>query len=149
MVFKKKFNLKIEKEKFPVFFVGGKPVLWPNYDNRLGNPVIILSIPKSGTYLTQALFKELGYSPLPVHAMTTYCTDIRFKIQNNLDYEISGTYRLPIETISHLVLPGQVMVSHCGYSRDIVAALKKFKKVYLYRDLREVVLSTAKAFNKH
>ena len=53
----------------PVFLTKHGPSLWPVADPSKGPPVIVLSVPKSGTYFTEALFKRMGYQGVRVHAM--------------------------------------------------------------------------------
>src|SRR5262249_33884417 len=89
--------------------------------------------------------------PVRIHAMGTFCNDLRFYSQPETlpELRIGGEYMVPIEALSPFLLPGQVMVSHCEYTLPIEVALKGFKKIYLYRDLREVFVSHARAENDH
>lgn len=124
--------------KFAIFVTQYGPAAWPETDPTAGPPVIVLSVPKSGTYFTEALFRRMGYTPIYVHALDERCDDWRFP-------EFKGTKHVPITILSRLVLPGQIIVSHCSRRPDIAAALGRFKKIYLYRDLREVFVSHARA----
>src|SRR6266567_2981901 len=121
-------------QQFPIFRTGHGPALWPVADPFVGPPAIVLSVPKSGTYFTEALYKRMGYQAVRVHAMDMYCNDWRFE-------EVTSLKNIPITILSRLVLPGQVILSHCGRDPSIVAALRSFKKIYLYRDLRETFVS--------
>jgi hypothetical protein len=124
-------------KEFAVFLTKYGPALWPAADPATGPPVIVLSVPKSGTYFTEALYKRMGYHGVRVHAMDAVCNDYRVD-------EIAGLKGVPITILSRLVLSGQVIVSHCSRNAAIETALTGFKKIYLYRNLREIFISHAR-----
>jgi hypothetical protein len=103
--------------------------------------VIVLSIPKSGTYFAEALYKRMGYAGIYVHAMDGNCTDWRFAGADPRPLKTTSNKLVPITILTRFVLPGQIIVSHCSHSAAIEAALSGFKKIYLYRDLREIFVS--------
>src|SRR5215469_15347957 len=102
---------KLTETRFPVFFTVHGLALWPLTDSAAGPPAIVLSIPKSGTYFTEALYKRMGYSSVFVHALDRNCTDRRLRPHNPT---VGGNVPMPITLLSRLVLPGQIIVSHCG-----------------------------------
>jgi hypothetical protein len=130
---------------FPIFWTQHGPALWPAFNPAAGVPVIVLSVPKSGTYFTEALYRRMGYRAVFVHAMDGVCNDWRFRGAERDDTEMAGLKRVPITVLAQLLLPGQIIVSHCSRSPETEAALRGFKKVYLYRNLREVLISHARA----
>ena len=133
-------------QQFPVFLTQHGPAIWPVTNPTAGPPVIVVSVPKSGTYFTEALYKRMGYQGVYVHAMDMECNAWRFhEVTATKDFAPSGMKPIPITILSRLVLPGQIIVSHCGRNPEIAAALSGFKKIYLYRDLREVLVSHARA----
>jgi hypothetical protein len=137
---------------FPVFLTKYGPAIWPVTNPDVGPPVIVLSVPRSGTYFTEALYTRMGYNAVYVHAMDDFCNDTRFKpwgMRVKLKLKVGGIFDIPITLISRLVLPGQIVLSHCGRNLEIETALSCFKKIYLYRELREVIVSHSRAHNKH
>ena len=133
-----RLDVSLADQNFPVFLTKFGPALHPIADPRVGPPVIILSVPKSGTYFTEALYKRMGYQAVFVHAMNEFCNDWRFA-------DWGGLKPIPVTALIPLVLPGQILVSHCGRTPEIEAALVGFKKIYLYRNLREVLVSHTRA----
>jgi hypothetical protein len=135
----------LKDANFPVFPTRLGLALWPEADPAAGPPAIILSVPKSGTYFAEALFKRLGYYGVYVHAMDAVCNDWRFhEVARADEIGLTGNKPIAITVLSRLILPGQVIVSHCSRTPAIEAALAGFKKIYLYRDLREVFVSYAR-----
>ncbi len=129
-------------QQFAVFLTKHGPAIWPVTDPAAGPPVIVVSVPKSGTYFIEALYKRMGYQGVYVHAMSMECNDWRFhEVTATKDFAPSGIKPIPITILSRLVLPGQIIVSHCGRNPEVEAALSGFKKIYLYRNLREVLVS--------
>jgi hypothetical protein len=125
-------------KNFPIFLTRYGPALWPVTDPAAGPPVIVLSVPKSGSFFTEALYKRMGYHGVWVHVMDGFCNDRRFE-------EWLGFKTIPVTALAPLVLPGQIIVSHCSRQPANAAALSGFKKIYLYRDLREVLVSHTRA----
>src|SRR5438105_4540612 len=80
----------------------------------------------------------MGYQGIFVHAMDGFCNDWRFA-------EWSGIKPIPVTVLVPLVLPGQILLSHCSREAQLETALAGFKKIYLYRDLREVLVSHTRA----
>src|SRR5260370_807227 len=76
----------------------------------------------------------MGLQGVQDNAMDGFCSDRRFE-------EWAGFRDIPITALAPLVLPGQIIVSHCSCHPANAAALSGFKKIYLYRDLREVLVS--------
>jgi predicted O-methyltransferase YrrM len=133
---------------FPVFLTKYGPALWPVTDETAGPPAIVLSVPRSGTYFTEALYKRMGYGGVYVHAMDQSCNDERLAPFGVRNLKVGGLVPIPVTVISRLVLPGQIIVSHCGRNAEIETALVRFRKIYLYRDLREVIVSHARSDSK-
>ena len=131
----------IRDKEFPIYLTQHGPALWPVADPSIGPPAIVLSVPKSGTYFIEALYKRMGYSAVHVHAMDGNCVDLRFEGADPHNRKATSNKPVPITILSRLVLPGQIIVSHCSHNASIEAALGGFKKIYLYRDLREIFVS--------
>src|ERR1700719_544115 len=132
-------------KNFAVFLTRHGPSIWLLADPAARPPAIVLSVPKSGTYFVEALYKRMGYQGVFVHAMDTYCNDWRFhEMARAEELRLVGNRDIPVTTLSRLVLRGQILVSHCRRTAAIAAALRGFKKIYLYRDLRETFVSHAR-----
>lgn len=127
-----KLDEALVDKNFPVFLTRYGPAIGPVTDPSVGPPAIVLSVPKSGTYFTEALYKRMGYSGVYVHAMAEGCNDVRFQGAAPRNLQIAGDKAIPITILSRLVLPGQIIVSHCGHSAAIEAALSGFKEDLLF-----------------
>lgn len=133
-----KLDPALVDRNFPIFLTRLGPAVWPTTREDIGPPAIVVSVPKSGTYFAEALYKRMGYEAVRIHAMDTFCNDLRCE-------ELSGIKAVPMTALAPLILPGQIVVSHCSRTAAIEAALRRYKKIYLYRDLREVLVSHARA----
>ena len=104
--------------------------------------VAVISIPKSGTYLTAKLLSELGCIDTEIHAHSVGFDDYRGKsLREKRELYSQYNIRLPLgETLSH-VRPGQFLVGHFSHNVETVSALQDFKKIFCFRNLRDVLIS--------
>ncbi len=49
----------VSDNEFPIFLTKYGISLWPVADPSVGPPAIVLSVPKSGTYFTEALYRRM------------------------------------------------------------------------------------------
>jgi Sulfotransferase domain len=107
------------------------------------SPVILVSVPKSGTYLFGELLTHLGVQNLDIHIATYGFQDLRFVSKEFAIYQSRETFAMiPCDQVLPLVRPGQHLVSHFPYEPDVVRQLGGFKVIFTYRDLRDTLVST-------
>ena len=104
--------------------------------------VSIISIPKAGTYLMGKILSQLGFIDTEIHAYGEGYFDYRNKTveqkrDNILDYDT----RLALDHTLSFIHEGQFVVGHFHYNNDVVQLLNNFAKIFVCRDLRDVVVS--------
>lgn len=123
------------------------PLLWPKR-GTCKHPVIIVSIPKAGTYLVAEILKSLGLEDAGIHVNPDSLSDYRFAtIKEAREDYLKYTVRLPLEKSVRLVLSGQFIVGHLPYEAYIVGMLKDFKVIFVKRDLRDALISQMRFFS--
>lgn len=105
--------------------------------------VAVISLPKAGTYFMGTLLKELGFIDLEIHAGPTVFDDYRGlsveeKRDNPQKYRI---HHFPIEQLTPLIRSGQFIVGHLPSTTSVFQAIQNFKRVFIYRDLRDCLVS--------
>jgi hypothetical protein len=104
--------------------------------------VLVVSIPKSGTYLTAELVKALGYRWTGMHVGETAYSDYS---RSDLDEARRDPGRFarsePLSTSLERIQPGEFAVGHLRFKPEIIEATRPFKRIYLTRDLRSALIS--------
>ncbi|WP_166507154.1 sulfotransferase domain-containing protein [Frigidibacter mobilis] len=103
-------------------------------DYRARPPIIVNSLPKSGTHLLMQIAQELpdrryfGSFIAQTPSMT-----LRMRSQGEIDRKIAA------------IVPGEVLGTHLYYTPETEAALRKINAIHLFiwRDPRDVLLSEA------
>jgi hypothetical protein len=106
------------------------------------NRVLVVSLPKAGTYLVAEVLKALGYRSTGMHLAETAYSDYN-------GAELDEARRNPgrfarSEPLSQSLLriaAGEFAVGHLACKRDIVEQTASFKRIYLTRDLRTALVS--------
>jgi tetratricopeptide (TPR) repeat protein len=104
--------------------------------------VFAITIPKSGTYLLAALLDELGLVGCDVHLATDTFDD-----QRGVPFYMSRTYpellthRMPLSFTANLILEGQYGYGHIECTAANQATLAGFRKIFIYRNLRDGLIS--------
>jgi hypothetical protein len=111
-------------------------------DDMAHGPLIVISLPKAGTYLMAELLKALGYRATGWHLGAKGCTDytgadFRVARRNPAAYTRNGT---PSEFLSQ-VRPGEFAVGHLPCNDELLQATARFQRLYLTRDLRTALVS--------
>ncbi len=111
-------------------------------------PVIILSQPKSGTYLCSEIVKNLGFDQSFMHLSdieyTQYQAD---KIMEGRTDPGKFRVAMHLKESSCLVKPGQFAVGHLTYNQYTTTCLKDFTKIVLTRDESERMTSWENFYN--
>jgi hypothetical protein len=104
--------------------------------------IVVCSIPKAGTYLVDRLLELLDCVPSRLHLSSTILTDYRFATVREAreNYE-RLLIDVPLDRAVELLLPGQFTVGHLECSDYVRQVLSKVKKVFVFRDLRDGVVS--------
>jgi len=127
---------------FPVFISEDmKLTAWPK-KGFSPNKAIILSIPKAGTYLISKLLTLLGMEFTNLHLSPNSLTDYRFTsiIEGGKNPE-KLTINMKLWNALNFIEEGQFAVGHLRHTANMKLLLKQFKKIFLYRNLREVFVS--------
>lgn len=104
--------------------------------------VVVCSIPKAGTYLVDRLLELLGCVPSRLHLSRWCLTDYRFATVREARVNYERLIRdVPLERAIELHLPGQFSVGHLGCTEDTRQVLSNVKKLFVYRDLRDGLVS--------
>jgi hypothetical protein len=106
--------------------------------------VMVCSLPKAGTYLVGEVLRRLGSVATGFHYSDDgqMFTDYRFATREEARNEFGRfCHGVPLERTLPLVRPGQHAVSHLECTPRTRALLAGSKVVFVYRDLRDAVVS--------
>lgn len=106
------------------------------------NPVIVVSVPKSGTYLIGELLKNLDCRWTGMHLIKEGYTD--YSGADLLEARRNPGRVSRNESLSkslNRIQPGEFAVGHLPFTEDVVQATAGFKRLYLTRDLRFALIS--------
>ena len=97
-------------------------------------PLIVISLPKAGTYLTAELLKAFGYRSTGWHLGAWGCTDysgtdLLEARRNPSKYARKGSP----QTFLNQIRPGEFAVGHLPFTKEMVQATAGFKRIYLTR----------------
>jgi len=102
----------------------------------------ILTIPKSGTYLITRILANLGFVDCGVHIANDNLQDNRFADEKMLRVQPwKYIVWVPIDVSTRLIDNGQFSFGHIPYSGEGERLLRDFKKVFTFRELRDVIVS--------
>ncbi len=135
--------LKFLKGKnFPVYILSnGKLAAWHKM-GRSPYRVIICSMPKAGTYLYAKLLELLGVEFVRLHLWLTGFSDYRFaSIKEGRERYKEFNIEMPLSKTLELIHPGQFAVSHLECSSLTRELLRDFKKIFVYRNFRDSLIS--------
>ncbi|HEX3727316.1 MAG TPA: sulfotransferase domain-containing protein [Pirellulales bacterium] len=123
-----------------------RPVAWLRH-GRCGHRVMIVSIPKAGTYLYAYLLQHLGLEHIYLHLSEDHLSDYRFATRDEMRLEPEEFRRdFPLAQSLSLVREGQLVVGHLAHSAPTAALLNGWKVLFLYRDLRDAAISHMRFF---
>lgn len=103
---------------------------------------VVCSIPKSGTYLVGKLLELLGLVPSMLHVWPEGLSDYRGRTldQMRLDY-LQFNVQIPLADSLQLIRQGQFAVGHLACDETNRELLKPFRKIFVYRNLRDALVS--------
>lgn len=131
----------LDKKKFPVYIIDNQFTAWPRKGNS-NEKAIIISIPKSGTYFFAELLNMLGLEFTKLHISEHVFTDYRFATLNEArSMSEKFSVEMELENSIKFINTGQFAVGHLPCFDSVKMVLKNFKKIFVYRDLRDVFIS--------
>jgi hypothetical protein len=126
---------------FPVYMNLGAPSFARDEVAGL-NRTVVLTIPKSGTYLIGAYLKKIGLIDTGVHLDDVGFTDYR----NRSIQEMVESYRdfrriYPLDRAAKLLRNGQYAVGHIGFNEKTMRDLSEMNLIFVSRELRSALIS--------
>ena len=110
--------------------------------------IFILTIPKSGTYLITRILTNLGIVDCGVHIATDHIQDNRFADEMVLRLQAwKYIVWIPFDISTRLVDRGQFAFGHIPYYSDGDKLISDFKKVFSFRELRDVIISLVRYYD--
>lgn len=103
---------------------------------------LVVTMPKSGTYLHAALLKQLGLIDTEVHLVQNGFSDYRNRTVAEMRTE-HGNYqvKLPVRHALPLIAPGQFAVSHLPATDENRELVQPFSLIFSYRESRQRLVS--------
>jgi hypothetical protein len=135
------FNKNLEGANFPIYMNNGVPSF-----NNIEVPdlprVVIISIPKSGTYLVAEFLKKIGLYDTGIHLHDFGFTDYREKTIE----EMVSNYRdfaklFPLNKSINLLRPGNFAVGHISHNEENENLFKNVNKIFMIREIRVTMVS--------
>lgn len=131
----------VSARSFPVFVVGGRSSYSPRSSAGI-SPLIVITTPKSGTYLVAEFLKRIGLVDTEVHLDEAGFSDYRNKPISDRVVRFREYRRvLPLSESVKLVIDGQFAVGHLGFAAQTVETLESFNKICLVREVRAGLVS--------
>jgi Sulfotransferase domain len=104
--------------------------------------VIVVSIPKSGTYLVAECLKALGYRWTGMHLAESAYTDYSGSALEDARRDPGRFARSePLSIALERIRAGDFAVGHLPCKDEIIEATRPFKRLFLARDLRTALIS--------
>jgi hypothetical protein len=127
---------------FPIFLDEElRPCAWSTC-GPCPHRVLVCSTPKAGTYFIAEVLRHLGCESIQMHLDHTVVWDYR---QRTVEEIRADSFRymveIPLELSSRLIRPGQFAVGHLECCDKTKQLLRRFKKVFIYRNLRDALIS--------
>lgn len=106
-------------------------------------PVIVISLPKSGTYMLGRFLERVGYVDTEWHVSEFLLTDYRglSNDQKRGPHFRERVFHVPIGVSAGLIADGQFTVGHLPLTPSVRTSLGAFHKLFLYRNLVDAIFS--------
>jgi hypothetical protein len=114
---------------------------------KVTDRIVIVSVPKSGTYLLSELLKNRGFVQTFMHMGSTWADffNPRRLEEGRTDPE-KFRQPLPLKAALTRIPDHGFAVGHLAYSYETVRLLSRFKLIFLKRDLRDCIVSHMRFF---
>ncbi|RKY47270.1 MAG: hypothetical protein DRP88_04870 [Candidatus Neomarinimicrobiota bacterium] len=140
----KKFNDFVSEYRVPMFIDESLEPVFVSERGDCRYRVIVISVPKAGTYLLSELLKELGLVSTGLHIVAdgSGFTDYRFvSVDEGRRNYRNYVYKVPFDQVVKRVKPGQFIVGHLHCNDYTKGCLQNFKKIFIVRELRHCLIS--------
>lgn len=132
---------ELEDADFPVYMNTGLPSFARN-EVKDKPRMVVVTIPKAGTYLISAYLKKIGLIDSGVHLDDIGFSDYRDKAIS----EMISNYReyrklYSLEKSIKLLRGGQFAVGHIGFNDQAITALASANIIFMTREIRTVMVS--------
>jgi hypothetical protein len=114
-----------------------KVVAWPERGTS-PHRVAVISVPKAGSYLLEKLLEQFGYRNCKLHLSISHINDYR---NATMEQMLDVMRYIRASQTTQLVDRGQSIVGHILHCPEAKVALFDFKKIFVFRNLRDVVVS--------
>ena len=127
--------------------VEGKEVFWPER-GECPHKVILLTIPKSGTWMYVNMLKHFDLEFAGVDVTPGAIVDHRNLTPEEQRKQFKYTHKIRMEQSFKMVLPGQFVQSHQAPTDRNKKLLAKWKKVFTCGNIRHVLISHMRWLSK-
>jgi hypothetical protein len=131
----------LHRDQFPVYVSEEGKIVARTQRGDNANKAAVISVPKAGTYLTDRLLRECGFRNCGLHLSLGHFEDLRNATLVDAD---NVRYFLRAYNTTQLVSRGQSIVGHIMHCLASRVALDGFRKLFLYRNLRDTMVSWAR-----
>jgi len=139
----------IAGKNLPVFIDQSTNLCYQLKRANIPHRVFIITIPKSGTYLMAKILENLGIVNCYVHIATDHMLDNRFLNDELLRVQPGlAMVHIPIEVSIQFIYPGQFSFGHIPFFDRGQNLLQDFKKIFTYRDMRDIIISLVRYSNQ-
>lgn len=139
------FNIA-KNHRIPVFLTDRYRPCFNSDQGDCDARVIVVSIPKSGTYMVGALLRALNFveTEIHIHAGGSTYADFRFVPLSDQKNVVPFIRHLRLKETLCFILPGQYALSHLNYNDQHDQLTRNDKRIFVYRDIRDNLVSYLK-----
>jgi len=133
---------KVANESLPVYILNNFVPVLKTQKGGYSNKVVVLSIPKAGTYLLARLLQMVGYEDTEVHLSSKFFADYRWKtLEQKREYSLRVFVNMEASDVTKMIRTGQFVVGHLPCNAEMKETFSRLKKIFAYRDLRDAIVS--------
>lgn len=109
---------------------------------RCRSKVVLLTIPKGGTYLLASMLENLGLVDLEVHLSESLLSDYRgLSVEEKVARARLVNRGIPLHVAAKMIQPGQFAVGHIPCTAPSRDVLSSFVRILCIRELRHALAS--------
>lgn len=126
----------------PLLVDANESLVFSNKEGASRHKILLVTIPKSGTYLFHDLLIAAGLATAGIHIAEWGFTDMRFADQRYVrELPREHNHLIALKDIISLIKPGQFVVGHLPCSQENLSLFAEYRIVFTYRDLRDAITS--------
>ncbi|QJD85262.1 sulfotransferase domain-containing protein [Cohnella herbarum] len=127
---------------FPIYVGANKKTYFNSTHVEWTEKVLVLSIPKAGTYMMGEILKRLRFKDSGVHAAKWGFADLRFDHKSSILKNLAQKNKvINLSDYIQLVRSGEYVLSHLPADPEVFSTSSDFKSIFLIRDLRDCFVS--------